>query len=166
MKSLNEELVMNVLEKSGTRGTDEKFWLIEWDEKYVLGIPLIDRQNRDFVQVLNKLYSVSGAVREIMEQDFIKAANEAITCVRYNFWNEEKLMFLTEFSQQPIHKKDHEFIIDKILSFIDCYIQGKRMDSDEFVKLLKNWVLAHITDMDRVFADFILEMTKNCRRAE
>ena len=145
---------------------EEKFWLIEWDDKYVLGIPLIDRQNRDFVQVLNKLYSVSSTVREIVKQDFINAANEAITCVRYNFWNEEKLMFLTEFSQHPDHKKEHEYIIDKILCYIDCFIQGKQSDSDEFIRFLKSWVFSHITGMDRVFADFILEMIKNSKQGK
>ena len=139
---------------------EEKHRLIEWEDKYVLGIPLIDRQNRDFIQVLNKLYLVSDTVREIVEQDFIKAANEAITCVRYNFWNEEKLMFLTEFSEQPVHKKEHEFIIYNFLNFIDCFIRGNHADSNEFVKFIENRILSHITVMDRDFAEFILEMIK------
>jgi len=155
---------MNIIKKVGGKEMEEKHSLIEWEEKYILGIPLIDRQNRDFIQVLNKLFLVSIAVREIVEQDFIKAANEAITCVRYNFWNEEKLMFLTEFSEHPVHKKEHESIIYNFLNFIDCYIHGNHEESSEFVKFIKSRILSHITVMDRIFAEFILEMIKNGKR--
>ena len=136
---------------------------IQWDERLMLDIPVIDRQHENLVRMANNLHLLCTKSKETDNQRFLKAAHEAITYIRYHFSCEEKLMCLLEFSEFSVHKREHEDFVMEILTLAKQFEDGKQSVQNHFMRFIKEWILSHITVSDRAFADFFMSMKNHAK---
>ena len=131
---------------------------IEWDERFMLGIPVIDKQHENLVRICNNLHWSCLKGQETLNHHFINSAHEAIEYVRHHFSTEEKMMNLFDYSEFPEHKKEHEYFVREILNCYKNFQDGIDFAPNHFVNFIKEWILSHITVTDKEFADFFLSM--------
>jgi hemerythrin len=134
---------------------------IQWEARYVLGVPLIDGQHEKLVQLTNDLHIACCDNRDTANECFIKVAREAVNYVHYHFTTEEKIMLLLSFPEYIDHKRSHESFIKEILHHTKMFSEQQNFVPNRFVHFLKDWVLSHIAICDKTFAEYVLSL--RCR---
>jgi len=134
--------------------------LVEWDEKYSVGIPLIDDQHKQLINLTNTLYKGCLAGPEAAKTYFMEAIQGTVDYVKYHFAAEEKLLENVKYPDLAAHKKLHEAFVKKILEDVQSYKEGKKFVPNAFVRYLKDWILSHIAVMDKAYAKYILNLKK------
>jgi diguanylate cyclase (GGDEF)-like protein/hemerythrin-like metal-binding protein len=130
---------------------DNHNWII-LGKSHLFGIPEIDQDHLELVSILNKLNAaVSG--NEPTEVT-IRLLDKLSEQIRSNFQYEDLLMIQYGYSDTNAHKNEHQRLIDEL-----DYLKNKFNQNGEMVVLfaLKEWLLKHIANYDRLLCDFILK---------
>ncbi len=120
--------------------------LIEWKEQYSLGVPDVDYEHRELIELINELYaSVSGEATDVTVLDFL---GELYTRIAAHFALEEKIMRECHYDEYLDHKTDHERLLDDIRDLMDDYEDGVYVDVERFGKRLDAWFSEHFQSRD------------------
>jgi hemerythrin len=136
----------------------EKF--VEWDDRYSVGIPLIDDQHKHLIELTNGLYACCIGRGEDVQACFRDAIRGAVDYVKYHFAAEEKILENVKYPGIAAHKKEHESFVVKILAEVKDFEEGKKFVPNIFVRFLRDWILAHIAVEDKKYAGFILGLKR------
>ncbi|MDR2159612.1 MAG: bacteriohemerythrin [Treponema sp.] len=138
----------------------EKKVFIEWDDRYSIGIPLIDTQHKKLVEMTNNLYECCFGETKTARQCFKETVQGTVDYVKYHFTAEEKILENIKYPDLRVHKKEHESFVKKILEEVRNFEEGKKFVPFIFVRYLRDWILAHIAVEDKKYAEFILALKK------
>lgn len=120
--------------------------LIEWKEQYNLGVPAVDYEHRELIELINELYaSVGGEPTDVTVLDFL---GELYTRIAAHFALEEKIMRDSHYDEYLDHKTDHERLLDDIRNLMDDYEDGVNVDVESFGKRLDAWFSEHFRSRD------------------
>jgi len=120
--------------------------LIEWKEQYSLGVPAIDHEHRELIDLINELYAtVTGSGTDVTVVEFL---GELYTRVAAHFALEEKIMRDNDYDEYLDHKTDHERLLDDIRDLMDDYEDGEHVDVEGFGKRLDEWFSEHFRTRD------------------
>ena len=133
-----------------------KHTFIKWEDRLVLGIPIIDKQHQRLVELTNNLYLSFSKNTKTANFRFVKTLHEAVEYMRYHFITEEKMMLLLEFPDYPAHKKEHESFIREVLARTKRINSRKHLVPHRFLHYLKRWIPSHIAVCDKALAKFFL----------
>ncbi|MFP3040395.1 bacteriohemerythrin [Treponema primitia] len=133
---------------------------VEWDDRYSVGIPLIDDQHKELIRLTNELYKGCLTGDEAAQVYFMSAVKGTVDYVKYHFSAEEKLLENAKYPEIADHKKQHESFIKQILGDVQSYQGGKKFVPNVFVRYLRDWILSHIAVMDKKYAAYILNLKK------
>lgn len=115
------------------------------DEKFLIGIKVIDEQHRQLFQIANKL---NGEVLDyaLLSEIFI----ELIKYSEYHFKTEEIFWEKLNFEESIIHKKMHEKFIEELNNkILGLKIENSLSNQKEELNLfIKNWLYDHILKED------------------
>jgi hemerythrin len=136
---------------------DNDYELVTWEEKYSMGIELIDNQHKELVVMINELYQACRTGYQTIDAAFIKTVRHMVEYVRLHFDAEEKLMVKFTYPRYLQHKRQHEEMIKLVLNTISKYKIGRKFVPNNFVRNLKDWVFSHIALHDKDFAVFIAD---------
>lgn len=131
--------------------------IVEWDNKYSVGVPLIDKQHKELVSITNELFvacvdsSGSG-----LDSTFQSAVKRAVDYVRTHFKDEEGLQKQSAYPHFTEHKAEHEKFVKELLKFVKAYESGQKFVPNNFVRYLRDWLLEHIAINDRKFAQYYI----------
>ena len=141
---------------------------IKWDSKFELGIPTIDEQHKNLVQLCNNFYQeiLQQSNKPAFECSFSNTLHECVEYVKTHFRDEETLMKACGYEEFAEHKKRHD-------EFIETVLQTSRLVQNEnniksalkFVKFLYDWVLSHIAHEDKLYVKSILEYYRKRKTA-
>jgi hemerythrin len=134
--------------------------LVEWDDKYSIGITLIDDQHKELIRLTNELYKGCLAGDEAAKAYFTSAVKGTVDYVKYHFSAEEKILENVKYPDIAEHKKQHEAFVKKVLADVQNFHDGKKFVPNVFVRFLKDWILSHIAVMDTRYAKYILDLKK------
>jgi hemerythrin len=134
--------------------------LIEWTNRYRIGIPLIDGQHKKLIDMTNELYTGCLEGDEAANARFLKTIHDAVDYVRFHFTTEEKILERINYPGIAAHKKEHENFIKEILVQVQAFQEGKKFVPNLFVRYLRDWVLTHIAVSDKLYAVYLAEMKK------
>lgn len=126
--------------------------LIVWEDRFAIGIPIIDGEHKRLVELCNTLYKaiVSGDTSE--RKSFVfNALKECADYVRTHFGHEEKLMQVCGYKDLEAHKKEHAEFAKIVLEKCRNFEKETYYSSMELVRFLRDWILSHIAHMDRLF---------------
>jgi len=120
--------------------------LIEWDEKFSLGVPAIDHEHRELIELINSAHRAveAGEPAERVSE----CLGEIYARISAHFALEEKIMREAGYDEYEGHKGDHEILLDGILEFIDVCDAGQGFDEDAFSENLREWFAEHFRTRD------------------
>ncbi len=120
--------------------------LIEWKKEYSVGVPAIDHEHRELIELINELYrhARSGdpqhAIGEFLGEIFAR--------ISAHFALEEKLMREAGYDEYEEHKADHEILLEEIRDLMDDCEDGVLEDHDELFARLDVWFSEHFRTKD------------------
>jgi hemerythrin len=123
--------------------------MIKWSEHYEVGIAVIDGQHREMFDITNRLLEGLRDGRDARE--LVETLRELVRCTEHNVATEERLM--QEHGLAPAHHaEEHRRLLESIRRF------DLRLDSSglaESTRWLREWLLGHIDEDDRPFAELL-----------
>jgi hemerythrin len=133
---------------------------VEWDDKYSVGIQLIDDQHKELIKLTNKLYKSCLAGEDAARVKFMATVKSTVDYVNYHFGVEERLLQNVSYPEFAEHKREHEAFAKHVLEEVQSFQEGKKFVPNVFVRYLRDWILSHIAVSDRKYAIFILNLRK------
>lgn len=120
--------------------------LIKWKEEYALGIPDVDTDHRELIDLVNSLYDQLQSGRyDVTVIDFL---GELYAIVSRHFYREEEAMNMHAYDQFEAHKADHEKLLDDINNMMYDFQDGVLEDDRVMAKLLDEWFSDHFETHD------------------
>ncbi len=120
--------------------------LIEWKKEYSVGVPAIDHEHRELIELINELYrhARSGDSPHAIG-DFL---GEIFARISAHFALEEKLMREKNYDEYDEHKADHEVLLDEIRDLMDEFEDGTLGGENELFERLDAWFGEHFQTKD------------------
>ena len=138
----------------------DDFNFVSWDDKYLLGIPLIDNQHKELIRLTNELHQACLNRNQEVEAVFKGAMSRMVEYVHFHFGAEQELLQKIGYPDYHNHKKQHDSLIRDILLAVKDYSEGKKFVPNHFVRTLKDWIFSHIAVYDKIYASYIADQMK------
>lgn len=123
--------------------------LFQWSDDYSVGVEEIDAQHKELVRLLNSLHQ---AIHERHGSDACRRILDELTdYTRVHFAVEESLMRISGYPDFANHKKIHTTLIQQIHDLQVKLDSGAAKISFELLHFLKNWLMVHIVEADKLF---------------
>ncbi len=124
-----------------------------WDNKYNVGIKRFDEQHKQLIEALND-------INKAMEDKWDKLAiaqviNNLKKYAQEHLIEEEKFLLETGYPHFDEHKKQHSIFKEKLAKFCDDFNSDRCLLHFELSVFLKNWILSHISVVDKQYSDFL-----------
>lgn len=120
--------------------------LIDWKEEFSLGIPAIDHEHREMIDLINQTYLAVGEGKDGARiGEFL---GEIYARISAHFALEERIMRDRGYDEYADHKADHERLLDEILEIMDHCEDGRGFDEESFSETLREWFALHFRTRD------------------
>ncbi|MDR0562595.1 MAG: bacteriohemerythrin [Spirochaetaceae bacterium] len=133
---------------------------VVWEERYSVGIQIIDQQHKELLNLTNTLYNACRKGDEAAKTHFKDVIHSAVEYVKFHFSTEEQIMERISFPELAPHKKEHEAFVKKVLEEVKNFQSGKTFVPNQFVRFLRDWVLTHIAMSDKKYEEYIRRTKK------
>ena len=127
--------------------------LVEWSDRYSVGVAKMDAQHRQLIDVLNELHKAMGAARagEILPGLLQRLGQYAGA----HLAEEERLLRTHGYPAFAQHKQQHDAYLTKVQSFQQQLARGQTSASIALLSFLRKWWTGHILNVDREYAGFL-----------
>ena len=120
--------------------------LIEWDEKYSVGVAAVDHEHRELIGLVNEAHD--RLMRPGGEEAVMDFLGEIFARISAHFALEEKIMRARNYDHYDEHKTDHERLLDEIRDIMDDYEDGELFSEALLAQQLKTWFSGHFRSHD------------------
>ena len=120
--------------------------LIQWRDDFSLGIEYVDLEHRELINLINDLHTAMGHNAEQVQ--VVSALGEIFAQISAHFALEEKYMRETGYKAYPLHKEDHEKLLDELRDIMDRVEDDGRYDEKEMSQQLDSWFSEHFRTHD------------------
>jgi len=121
--------------------------LIEWRSDFETGVPDVDHEHRELVDLINQLHDQMGGDAEPAEISAF--LGEVFARISAHFALEESVMRKHQYDQYIEHKTDHEKLLDDIRDIMDDFEAGKYAAYDEALSsAVRDWFVDHFKTKD------------------
>jgi hemerythrin len=134
---------------------------VKWDERYSVGIRMIDDQHKELINMANTLYVGCLQGRDAARQCFTRIIHGLVDYVNYHFSAEEQFLAAIEYPDLPAHKTQHRGFVREIMQQVKDFEEGKVFVPNKFARYLRDWVLAHIAYVDKQYGAFFAATGKS-----
>ena len=120
--------------------------LIEWDDKFSIGVAAVDHEHRELIGLVNEAHDrllhtgKAGAVMDFLGEIYAR--------ISAHFALEERLMRARNYERYEEHKADHERLLDEIRDIMDDYEDEEYFNEQEFTHRLSAWFTEHFRTHD------------------
>lgn len=134
--------------------------LVQFDEEHLFGVPAIDEEHRQLMEITNELYRAikSDTDQAMLDRTFkhLKGYSEE------HFNKEDAFMQRTNYPAAAEHKRHHAEFIQRLENLFVAYRGGDKTAGMDLLALLGNWWRNHMEHDDSKLAQFI---RSNARRS-
>jgi hemerythrin-like metal-binding protein len=125
--------------------------MLQWDEKYSVGITSIDNQHKELFKHLNNLLEAmkQGQANDVISQIILKVEQYAVN----HFQKEEYFFQRFNFHGSAEHISEHQDFKNKIVSLKSDLKSGKITLTFELLNFLKDWIDHHILIVDKQYSE-------------
>lgn len=120
--------------------------LIEWHEKFNLGVPSIDHEHRELIELINETYEL--AKHDESRMTLLDFLGEIYARISSHFALEEKIMREKKYDEYDDHKADHERLLDEIRDIMDDCERDNTFNEKLFSERLSLWFSNHFKTKD------------------
>lgn len=120
--------------------------LIEWKDRYSVGIDAVDHEHRELIELINALHDslLAGAG----EPDVSAFLGEIFRAISAHFALEERFMREHRYDQAAEHKQAHEELLEEIRDIMDGYDADPQGASTLLSGRLDAWFTDHFKTHD------------------
>jgi hemerythrin-like metal-binding protein len=120
--------------------------LLQWKTDFALGIPAIDHEHREMIELINECHArLGGDLDAGAIEDFL---GEIHTGIAAHFALEEQIMRKAEYAEFEAHKDDHEELLDQLRDLMDIYQQDPQVGQFLLQQKLGDWFSHHFSTFD------------------
>ena len=120
--------------------------LLQWQERYAIGIPAVDYEHQELIRMINDLVT---RIAEGTDADFISASlGDILSGIGAHFALEEKVMRDRHYDQYFDHKTDHDRLLDQLRDIMDDYEIHRQISPAQLVQALDGWFAVHFRSHD------------------
>lgn len=120
--------------------------LIEWKKEFSVGVPDVDHEHRELIELINRLHaSLDRDNPPITVEEFL---GDIYAKISAHFALEEKIMRDHNYDEYQEHKADHERLLDDIRDIMDDCEDNLQFDKDRFAERLNSWFTVHFKTKD------------------
>ncbi|HWR04711.1 MAG TPA: hemerythrin family protein [Humidesulfovibrio sp.] len=117
----------------------------QWDESMSVGDPMLDREHKVLVNLINKVLEISaGPDRDV---EIMHALTDMYLYAKEHFFDEEGLMQRLDYPDRERHIGLHRAFVEKAQALTDDCLDGT-LDFQEFADYLMHWLKRHIAEED------------------
>ncbi len=120
--------------------------LIKWKKEFELGVPEIDTEHKELVDLINNTYAALQAQQG--SSSIMEFLGEIFARISAHFALEESVMRKYKYDGYREHKAEHEQLLDDIRDIMDDYEDGIMPSEDELSRRLTNWFSEHFRTQD------------------
>lgn len=120
--------------------------LIEWDEKYSVGVAAVDHEHRELIGLVNEAHD--RLMRPGGEEAVMDFLGEIFARISAHFALEEQIMRARNYDRYGVHKADHERLLDEIRDIMDDYEDEELFSEELLAQQLKTWFGEHFRTHD------------------
>ncbi len=120
--------------------------LIEWREEYSTGIPGVDHEHQELINLINTAYEMLGDTAD--KNGIISCLGDIYGSISSHFALEERWMEQHNYEDYEAHRADHERLLDEIGEITDDVEASTKLDTERLRERLNNWFLAHFKTHD------------------
>lgn len=125
--------------------------LLEWKPLFDLGVDAMDKEHRELVAAMNRIHELDQ--KQAPKADIDKAIQKLVDLTKRHFADEERHMQSIGFPDLKRHAFIHEDMLKKVGAHYDAFTKGSGRVAKAFFEFLVYWLGAHITGIDRKYAD-------------
>ncbi len=127
--------------------------LVAWNDKYKVGIWLMDTQHQRWIGLINDLYKAMkvGKGKDIVE----RTLDEMVNYTRTHFADEETLVSTHAWPEYAKHKALHDEFVGEVIELQKRHKAGELAISIKVLTKLQDWFVKHIQITDREVAAFL-----------
>lgn len=125
--------------------------LMQWTDKFSVGVPSIDTDHKRLVAMVNDLYDgvVAGHGKDVVG----RVLDGLISYTAEHFAREERYFAATSYPDAAAHKKEHQDLVKQVLDVQARYKSGATSTlSLEVMNFLKTWLVRHIQGSDMKYS--------------
>lgn len=120
--------------------------LLQWKERYSVGIDAVDHEHRQLIDLINRLHDkLNERAGEAAVSAFL---GDLFAGISAHFALEERFMREHGYDQLRQHKNDHERLLDDIRDIMDEYEDDATTVSSELAARLEAWFSRHFETHD------------------
>ena len=117
--------------------------LIQWRSEFETGIPGVDHEHRELVDLINGLHEeIGGGASPDRVHAFL---GEVFAKIAAHFALEESVMRRHAYDEYATHKAEHEFLLDEIRDIMD---DGAEQYADALSSVVRDWFVNHFKSKD------------------
>jgi len=125
--------------------------MIEWDDKYSVGISIIDNEHKKLIGIMNK--AIAAKQNSNNSEEIIEILNEMNKYTLTHFADEEAYMVKFNYPDYEQHRKEHQGFSIETMAFLDSASEGDCQLACEILEHLKHWIVHHVQGTDRKYVD-------------
>ncbi len=121
--------------------------LIVWRTEFETGIPDVDHEHRELVELINGLHATlrSGAGKD----EVARFLGEVFARISAHFALEETIMRKYRYDEYAEHKADHEKLLDELRDIMDAHAADAYFDyEDALARAVRDWFVDHFKAKD------------------
>ncbi len=126
--------------------------MIEWDNKYSVGVKKIDDEHKKLIGIINK--AADTVKFNNKSKMVLSILDEMINYSGYHFLTEETYMINFDYPEYMFHRNEHIGFTDKTIDFQNRVVSGDSQVATEALEFLKQWLVNHIQETDRKYIDW------------
>ena len=129
--------------------------LIEWNDKYSVGVQEFDQQHQRLIGLLNNLHDamIQGKGSDVLAGTLKQLVNYTQT----HFAAEEAAMAKHQYAELDKHRAAHEALTRRVTEFQTDLQNGRVGLTVTLSTFLKDWLMTHIADTDKRYGPFFNE---------
>lgn len=128
---------------------------IEWKSEFNIGHEEIDGQHKQWLSIYKKAHDrmMNGSGEDLLTLGQ-EALLEMIAYTKSHFAFEEGVMEKIGYPGAEDHKRLHNYFRDRLDAIQLSLHHGDRVLNSEIIKLLENWLVDHILNIDKDIIKF------------
>jgi hemerythrin len=124
--------------------------LFAWNDDFNVGSKFIDDDHKKLVKLVNDFHD---AMEQGRGNDVVgKVLHNLVIYTKEHFQREESEMLRIKYPKYLAHKLEHDQLISEVAQLQKSFADGRAMLTVKISKFLRDWLVSHIQQTDRLLA--------------
>jgi len=146
------------LDEEAFNQQEKSLQLLSWQTEHKIGINESDRQHKKMLDMMNEVHIISAQGHS--NQSIKQALEVLISYTELHFEWEENFFDSYKYPKSLEHKKHHTSLIEELRNHQKKIAVGDQKAIDNKLTYLNHWLVEHIKNADRDYANYLLNSEK------